>query len=312
MKDCKKLFQRDRGFCLALSGVVVLILAIGLFQCYDEVRRALEIIEQYKNYSFWNGIDLDAFVSDNYAGVMQIVFFVVLAAQIIKWDILEGKKGKEFQRLLPVKSRSHITYDLICGIVFVWVPMVLFVCGQSLITNAFHSDITLRWGSVKEEMLQSIVVFSLIYCMIVFARKIANNIPGALFTVFVIWYTPMAFGMVFEKCDWLMKFCTFDFGYGKHKTTAVLTALFLTVAVVLLSYVCDEKRDNAGTGVFSFRIVRYLVIAASFADLGLTFYECFPVYGHLLGFVRIALSVLLAGGIAAGLNYLMKPASYKA
>lgn len=320
MKDCKKLFQRDKTFFMWLEGIVVLILIFGLLKYYEGMKVEKELYELYLENGFWSKAEFDVYVPgewqlwivDFYSDIAQIIFLVVIAAQIIKWNVLESRNGKEFQFLLPVKSQSYITYDLICGVLLVWVPLFLTACGQMIaIDKTLHYDLAAHWGNVGGKMLEYIAAYSLIYCLIVFARKISNHMPGALFAAFVIWATPTIAAILFGDAG-LQQLCTFDFGTAKGKTEQLLIYLSITIAFILLSYWCDGKRDHAGTGVYAFRTARYLMIAASFADLALIFYEGLPIYGNLLGALRIAVAVLLAGVIAVGINYLIKPAAYKA
>lgn len=309
MSDLKKLFKRDKVFLLCLAGIVGLILVFGFFNVYRNLEEHREL---QKSLSV--GVDADFLASLNYnlndiweqgvldydyLGMIEIIFMVIIGAQIIKWSRLDGKNGREFQNLLPVKSVSHITFDFICGILFFWMAVIIsgFLL-TFLIDQSGFEYISENYWYLWKELLREIIVFSFSYSLIIFARKITNHIYGMFFAVFVIWYTMMVAGWIADKpisfiWDW----------YASKRNGEYMILLLLTVVFVFLAYWCDKKRDISGGGTFSFQSVHYLMLIAVCADMSFTFYSTDFVKGQIL---RLIVSVMLAGAISAGINYLMK------
>lgn len=309
MSDLKKLFKRDKIFLLCLAGIVGLILVFGFFNIHRsleehrEWQKALSAGANADLLTSWghsfNDVWEQGVLDYDYLSMIEIIFIVIIGAQIIKWSRLEGKNGREFQNLLPVKSASHITFDLICGVLFFWVAVIFsgFLL-TFLVRQSGFEYISKSYWDMWKELLREIVVFSFSYSLIVFARKITNQIYGMFFAVFVIWYTMMLIGLIVDQpigfiWDW----------YTSERNGEYMILLLLTAVLVFLAYWCDKKRDIAGGGTFSFKTVHYLMLIAVCADMSYTFYDTGFIKGQIL---RMMVSILLAGGISVGINYLMK------
>ncbi len=227
-------------------------------------------------------------------GYLQVLFVAVMSVQLIKWIRLEEKGGREFQNLLPVKSSSFITFDLICGILYLWIPVVLNgLFMMILVSQSRFEYISEEFPYLWEELCREIIVFSFVYSLSVFARKITNHMYGMVFAAAVIVYTLLVIDAIL-----------LDYNLHIQKGYAIL--LLLTIIFILLAYWCDKKRDLAAGGTFSFKTVHYLMVIAVFADLAATFYVMKMFKGQML---RVLVSILLAGAISAGVHYLAKAKS---
>lgn len=310
MQGCKKLFQRDKIFLLCLSGVVVLTLLYMLIQCCNIVGQDIEMIEEFleyfgkefflKNGEVW---DVAAWMTQ-YAitNVMKAVLVIVVTAQFVKWNVLEGKRGKEFQNLLPVKSATCVTYDYICGILFLWVPTVIMGIMAAIMIKPFEQyeqmgimDLSNTLGNIWGEVGRELIIVSFIYSFLVFAKKITRYIPGILLLVLICSYMMLwTFGTGYTV---LWNWGFYNAGYIRE-----YILFFLMVLVfVVLSYFCDRKRDIAGNGLFYFKSVHFLVMLAIYVELFVI-----SVTGIILPsrLATIVVALILAALVTAGVHYL--------
>lgn len=290
--ECKKLFRRDRGYLLCLTGLIALVLLYGLTGCYKmiELQKITDPnLFREQSQMLWNlwGVEHEA---DCYYNIMRLLFRVVAAVMLVKWHMLEGRRGREFQKLLPVKDSSYITYDFICGIVFIWIPHVLsWLIFYGLTSRLDYEAGYYVWLFEKVGML--FVINTFLYVLLVFAKKITNNIPGTLLSAFVIW----------SGLWWISGTAFFA------ESTAVVSIgmpglILFTILCIPAAYICDKKRDISGNGTFSFTAAHYLILGMLFLELAYGF--SYPAEGKLPG---VAGGVLLAGAVSFGIHYIAKP-----
>lgn len=304
MKEYGKLFKRDKIYWLSIVTAVVLVCLYGMAGCYQCVelgkikqagcdiamtRERLDMLLR-----FWGSTSPD----ECYANAMRAAFFIVAAAQVVKWHMLEGKHGKEFQKLLPVKGESYITYDFICGMILVWVPVMIgwFLADNWLKAWLNYSDYSLM---IFDSVCSLLVINTFLYVLLVFSKKITNHIPGAVFSAFVI-----CLGLY--CIQWYTERIVFFYSYLPLESYGVVLMGAMTVLCIILTYLCDKKRDISGNGVFSFRAAHYLILGMVFVELAAVF---LPIMGSTAAgrVPGVAGSVLLAGAISFGIHYIARP-----
>jgi hypothetical protein len=304
MSEYKNLLKRDRIFLLCLIGVVMLILFFGLKDCYQSYcawfswgQEELELIlghsieQTSENDAAWEIFGMI------YSDMIGSIFGIVLLAVIIKWAVLEGKKGEVFQKLLPIKARTYLTYDYLCGMVFIWIPILFSAMVIRIFDRQFPiSGVTdMADGTFGKEVLKLLLIYSTLYCLVVFAKKITGNIPAALLSAFLI------FIAVLISVD--LKICNLDVWdwYDPTQSDGYLCMIPIALILIMLSYWCDRKRDLARNGWFSFRPVHIIMVLLAFYDMAGIFYNCEIAFNAAL---NIVLSILLAGVISVGFYYL--------
>lgn len=311
MQGCKKLFQRDKIFLLCLSGIVFLALLFGLLQCHNIIRQDMELLRTFRElYGVEILGDLGFSASQmvygmtEYAitGVMKAVFAVVVIAQFIKWNVLEGKQGKEFQNFLPVKSSACVTYDYVCGILFLWVPAVIMGMIVSIMENQykmeefFNMNMNFNIGNIWSEVGREIIVVSCIYSFLVFAKKITRYIPGILLVLpiccYAVWFLGNGSSVLW---DWGF--------HNAGKIWEYMAFLALIPVFVLSSYFCDRKRDIAGNGLFYFKSVHFLFMLIIFAEL-FGIFDTSVVILVPFGVAADIISLILAAAVTTGMHYL--------
>lgn len=332
IRDYKKLFSRDKIFLLCLTGAVALVLLYGLEGC----RQMAELIEMQEQSmtstepilsSYWEKVDMvlklwgSVELDTCHFRMLEVLFWIVAAAQIAKWHILEGKHGKEFQKLIPLKSKSHITYDYILGIIYVWCPIVVSWLAVNCFVDGI-SDLEFCWRWMTEGIIGVLVENTFLYVLLVFSRRITNNMPGALLSSFVIWFGLYLIEFVTEG-----NICFFNGGLGMDEKGAAVLAV-LTVLGIISTYLCDKKRDIARNGAFSFGVAHYLILGALFVELAVLFGVFFQdteagevlsvAYG-LFDYLTPDLNLgadevfgmvagsLLSGAVTFGIHYIARP-----
>lgn len=289
--ECKKLFRRDRTYLLCLTGVIALVLLYGLTGCYKmiELRKITDAnLAWEQSQMLWNlwGGEHEA---DCYYNTMRLLFWVVAAVMLVKWHMLEGRRGREFQKLLPVKASSYVTYDFICGIVFIWLPHALsWLIFDGLTSRLDYDAEYYVWIFEKVGML--FIINTFLYVSLVFAKNITNSISGVLLSAFVIW-----FGL------WRIESTEF-FAVALTAESAAVGLILLTILCIPAAYICDKKRDISGNGTFSFMAAHHLILEILFLELAYVF--SYPADGKLLS---VAGGVLLAGVVSFGIHYIAKP-----
>ncbi|MBD5541282.1 MAG: hypothetical protein HDR00_08855 [Lachnospiraceae bacterium] len=310
MQGCKKLFQRDKIFLLCLSGVVALTLLFTLFQCRNMIKQDIEMIDMLLGFhgeEFLAGAEgvwsmLAGMTQYAITNVMKAALVIVVIAQFVKWNVLEGKRGKEFQNLLPVKSSACVTYDYICGILFLWVPAVIMGITVSILTKPFEQyeqmgilNMSGIMDNIWSEVGRELIIVSFIYSFLVFAKKITRYIPGILLLMLIcnymiLWVSGTGYSLLW---DWGF----YNAGYIREYILFLLMALVF----VALSYFCDRKRDIAGNGLFYFKPVHFLVMLMIFAEL-----FSISVTGIILPsrVMTSVVSLILAALVTVGVHYL--------
>ncbi len=311
MQECKRLFRRDKVFLLCLSGGMALILLLGLFNVWKTVE-GLEEMRQFHRAIYGEAVAEEMFMSLLDSGFMEMVhegcvsiikyaFAAVILAQIIKWGVLEGKGGKEFQNLLPVKSSGYVTYDYICGMLFLWIPLAI---EGIAVTAIFANTLGITFvgenmNYIFEDLMRELILVSFLYSLLVFSKKITRYIPGILLIVLAIWYMgPMLLILYTGKGNGI--FWNWNWYDAADRSECLLLLLCVPV-LVALSYWCDKKRDIAGNGLFYFKSVHFLMMAIIFVE----FFCIFAISGILpWEMVSNTIGVLLAGAVTAGIHYL--------
>lgn len=311
MQECKRLFRRDKVFLLCLSGGVALILLFGLLIAWKWVN-GLEEMRQFHKEIYGEAVGEEIFTALLDSGFMEMVhnvcvsmmkyaFGTVILAQIIKWSVLEGKGGKEFQNLLPIKSSVYVTYDYICGILFLWMPVIIEGIALSAI---FANTIGITYvgenvNGILEDVMRELILVSFLYSLLIFSKKITRYIPGIFLIALVGWYMgPMLLIWCTGESDGL--FWNWEW-YDTAGRSECLLMLLCVPVLVALSYWCDKKRDIAGNGLFYFKSVHFLMMAIIFVE----FFCIFAISGIIpQGMASNTIGVLLAGAVTAGIHYL--------
>lgn len=303
MKECGKLFKRDRIYLLCTAVVVILAFLYVMVGCCRSIEFAVMQGEGYDISQYRESADMllrlwgDTDPGNLYKNGMKAVFFIVAAAQITRWHIMEGKHGKEFQQLLPVKGKNCVTYDFICGILLVWIPVIVSWPLMDGWIKVFDNSDYAVWMLGKAYSLFMVNTF--LYVLLVFAKRITNHIPGAVFSAFIIW-----FGLCCIQA-YTRKIVFFGEGLPPGSPGAIVL-MAMTVICIILSYLCDKRRDISGSGLFSFKTAHYLILGIMLAELATVFIGIFSstAMGKAAGAV---IGVLLSGAVAFGVHYVAKP-----
>ena len=311
MNDMKKLIKRDKFIWLLWSIAVAVFVGNMLFAFYKNVEAGFvqlynwkaerpEIYElgSFSEEYFW--ID-----SVKYVWLNVLVWGVtagIIVFQAIKWFVREKRGGTEFQKLLPVKEKHVFIYELVAGILAILVPVVLFWCGCQILVamwNQKYIDMLTfiqcgplslpmsTWGIWAPTLIGGILV----YVLYIFTKYATNHLAGHEFT----------FGMFMLSGFWVYATVPLDIGRVNLRPWIGLAGI---VILVILAYICSQKKDLSASGFFAFRSVQYVTMLLVFINLIIIFWETGSAY-HMV--VRVLYTAGLSIFITVGANYVMKP-----
>ncbi len=311
MKDIKKLLKRDKFIWLLWSIAVVIFVGNMLFAFYKNTEESFiqlykwkaertEIFEMcsFSEEFFW--IDSVKYVWLNV--LVWVVTIGIIVFQDIKWFVREKRGGSEFQKLLPVKEKNVFVYELAVGILAILIPVVLFWCGSQMLLamwNQKYIDMLTfiqcgplslpmsTWGIWAPSLINGILV----YALYIFTKYATNHLAGHSFT----------FGMFMLSGFMVYATAPLDIGRVNLRPWIGLAGI---VILVILAYICSQKKDLSASGFFAFRSVQYVTMLLVFVNLLLIFWESGSGY-HMA--VRVLYTAVLSVLITVGANYVMKP-----
>ncbi len=314
MKDIKKLVKRDKFIWLLWSIAVVIFVGNMLFAFYKNVEEGFvqlytwkaeqpEIFEIFEMGSISE--ELFCIDSVKYVWLNVLVWVVtigILVFQDIKWFVREKRGGSEFQKLLPVKEKNMFVYELAVGILAILIPVVLFWCGSQMLLamwNQKYIDMLTfiqcgplslpmsTWGIWAPSLIDGILV----YALYIFTKYATNHLAGHSFT----------FGMFMLSGFMVYATAPLDIGRVNLRPWIGIAGI---VILVILAYICNQKKDLSASGFFAFRSVQYVTMLLVFINLILIFWESGSGY-HMV--VRVLYTAVLSVLITVGANYVMKP-----
>ena len=220
-------------------------------------------------------------------------------AQAIKLLVQENQNRAEVLRIFPVKSRNLLTCHYLSGLPVIGIPLLL----QTVIIrlDILYVEKNTSFVFTNKEQLwiyagKAVIIFMLHYSLLIVCIKVANHVPGTVFT-----FAVMEFAMTA-----LAGYCL-DMYWNNLAEDSISNWVFwiiATVALILLSYIADQKRDYARNGFYAFSIVHWAVMGTVFGEIYFIFYgACGDIPKAVSVLVALAASVL----ITSGLYFVSKP-----
>ena len=193
-------------------------------------------------------------------------------------------------------------YELAVGILAILIPVVLFWCGSQMLLamwNQKYIDMLTfiqcgplslpmsTWGIWAPSLIDGILV----YALYIFTKYATNHLAGHSFT----------FGMFMLSGFMVYATAPLDIGRVNLRPWIGIAGI---VILVILAYICNQKKDLSASGFFAFRSVQYVTMLLVFINLILIFWESGSGY-HMV--VRVLYTAVLSVLITVGANYVMKP-----
>ncbi len=311
MNDLKKLFKRDRfywGIMMVVMTLVVIYMLANvyglehkLFHLEDYLERSQYLHELWDTYPELR--DLKGVCSDEipYSFLESMVLVSVIAAfiaQAVRLLVQETRNRTEVLRIFPVKSRNLLTSHYLSGLLMVGIP--LFMQTAVILLDILYVEKNTEIIFSNKEQLwiyagRAVIIFMLYYSLLIACRKVTNHVPGTIFTFVVVnMAIEVLAGYCLDVYQDLAEDSVLNWGFWAA----------VTVVLIIISYIADQKKDCARNGFYAFPIVHWVMMAIVFVEIYLIFYGVFEDIPKAVSFlVAISASVL----ITAGVHFITKP-----
>ena len=317
MSDFKRLFKRDR-FYWGIVAVVMMLLVIYLLVNGYRPYHKLFHLENYLEWSqYLQGVwethpelrGSDGFfdeIPDFFLRHMvSVTVIAALIAQALRLLTQETQNRAEVLRIFPIKSRNIVTYHYLSGLLTVGIPLLMQIAIVRLDVLYVESNTEFLFTN-KEQLWtyagKAVIIFLLHYSLLILCRKVTNNVPGTIFTYVVVELTMQLL------CGSCLGLYWSNLAENRLKNWGFWA--IVTVVLILLSYIANQKQDYARNGVYAFPIVHWVIMETVFVEIYFTFYSVFEYLAPfenlpkvLLYLVEIAVSVLMT----AGVHFVTKP-----
>lgn len=311
MGDFKKIFKGDRfywGIMMVVMTLMVIYLLTNVYGSYHKLFHLEEYLEWSQHLQeLWDThpelLDLAGVYSDEipYVPLERMVTVTVIAAliaQAVRLLVQETQNRTEVQRIFPVKSRNILTGHYLSGLLMLGIPLLaqIVVMRLDILYIEENTDIIF---SNKEQLWiyagKAVIIFMLYYSLLIVCRKVTNHVPGTIFT-FVA--AKIAMEVLAGYCLGI---------YENLAEDNIFSWLFWaveTVVLILLSYIADQKKDDARNGFYAFPVVHWVMMGIVFGEIYLIFHD---IYGDIPKAVSILVEIAASVLITAGVHFIAKP-----
>lgn len=310
MNDLKKLFKRDRFYWGIMTVVMTLVVIYMLANVYgsehklfhlaDYLERSQYLNELWNTYPGFNtdGVHFEMIPYSFLEYMVEANVIVALIAQAVKLLTQETKNRTEVLRTFPVKSRNLLTCHYLSGLLMVGIPLLIQTAIIRL--DILYVEKNTDFIFYNKEQLwiyagKAVIIFMLYYSLLIVCKKVTNHVPGTIFT-FVV--ANIAIEVISGYCLGM---------YQNLAEDSILNWVFwasVTVVLIIISYIADQKKDCARNGFYAFPIVHWVMMGIVFGEIYLIFYgACGNIPKALSSLMATIASVL----ITAGVHFIAKP-----
>lgn len=311
MDDFKKIFKRDRfywGVMMVIMALVVIYMLTNVDDVYHrlfylkgyfERAQRLQVIQDNYPELFDPAVAyLDEIPYPFLERMVSVTVIVALIAQAVRLLVLETQNRTEVLRIFPVKSRNILTCHYLSGLLMVGIPLLAQIAVIRL--DILYIEKNTDFIFTNKEQLwiyagKAVIIFMLYYSLLIVCRKVTNHVPGTIFT-FVA--AKIAMEVLAGYCLGI---------YENLAEDNIFSWVFWTietVVLILLSYIADQKKDDARNGFYAFPIVHWLMMGIVFGEIYFIFHG---TYGEILKAVSILVAVAAAVLITTGVHFITKP-----
>ena len=311
MNDFKKLFRRDR-FYLGIVMIVMMLAVIyllanvyglyhKLFHLEEYLERSQYLQELWDTHPMLGNSDsayLDEIPYWFLEHMVAVTVIVALIVQAVKLLVQENQNRAEVLCTFPVKSRNLLTYHYLSGLPVVGIPLLMQITLIRL--DVLHVEKNTNFVFSNKEQLwiyagKAVIIFMLHYSLLIVCKKVANHVPGAIFT-FVVANIAM---------EVLAGYCLgMYYNPAEDSISNWVFWTIVTVVLIILSYIADQKKDYARNGFYAFPIVHWVMMGTVFGEIYFIFYGAYEDIPKTVSFlVAIAASAL----ITTGVHFIAKP-----
>lgn len=307
MSDLKKLFKRDRFYWGIM--MVVMILGViymsanvnGLYHKLFHLEDYFELQKLWATYPEWSSL-VGVFTDEiPYVFLERMVLWSVIVAflaQAVKLLMQETQNRTEVLRTFPVKSRSLLTGHYLSGLLMVGILLLVQIAFIRL--DILYIEKNTDFIFTNKEQLwnyagKAVIIFMLYYSLLIVCRKVTNHVPGTIFTFIVAKIAMEVFaGYCFGIYENLAEDNIFNWVFWAIET----------VVLILLSYIADQKKDDARNGFYAFPAVHWVMMGIVFGEIYFIFHG---TYGDIPKAVSILVAIAASMLITTGVHFITKP-----
>lgn len=312
----KKLFYRDRAFWFIWATGAIMILVGIILAFVEETKMYEEIFTRLAGKDF---LPADGFAESIHNGDMYGISYHFLNAALILtwamaavwcviWFIREKSGGREFQKLLPVKTKTVLHYEVLMGILGIGLPMTVYAVAMGILEVYNGNKVLLLVGNERLSVLACVENVSMmyfqflsisltVYYLLLLARYLTNHVPAMVFTFVVLFVLITSFMWLIAEA---LVFVEVPYLVWSDCVAPFLCCIFC----VILCYAMCEKKDLSASGFFAFKIVQYLVMVVFWIELFNLLRNNITYYHNI---INIIAAVIITLAIGAGSYYLVKP-----
>lgn len=312
MSDLKKIFKRDRFYWVIVTGVMTLFVIymmanVNADGMYHTLFKIEDNIEQWQlQHEFWEThpeLQRDLVLNDiPLLYVDNMVTWTVIVALILQAFRLltqETKNRAEVLRIFPVKSRNIVTCHYLSGLITVGIPMLIQTTILRLDILYVEKNTDFIFEN-KEQLWayagKALIIFMLHYSLLILCRKVTNHVPGTIFTFIVVELPMQALAGYCLGLYWS------NLADDRIQNWAFWA--IVTVVLIFLSYIADQKQDYARNGVYAFPIMHWLMMGTVFGEIYFIFYDAFE---NIPKAVSVLVAIAAAMLMTAGIHFVTKP-----
>lgn len=317
MSDLRKLCKRDRFYWGTMTVIMTVVVIYMLVHVYGTGHK-LFYLEDYLKWSrylheVWDArpelsdpVGLMDEIPYMFLGRMvSVTVIVALIAQAVRFLAQETHNRAEVLRIFPVRSRNRVTCHYLSGLLTVGIPLLVQIVIIRL--DVLYVEKNTEFIFANKEQLwiyagKAMIIFMLHYALLILCRKVTNHVPGTIFTFVVMEFAMRVLVGYFFDLYW-------DNLADDRIRNWVFWAI-VTIILILLSYIADQKQDYARNGVYAFTIVHWVMMGIVFGEIFSIFpggFEELPPFNVIPKVVSYFVAFAASMLITTGVHFVTKP-----
>lgn len=313
MSDLKKLFKRDRfywGIMTVVMTLVVIYMLTNASGSYHKLFHLEEYLERSQYlHEIWNTYP----ELRNTAGVFSeelpylllehmvlVTVTAALIAQAVRILVQETQNRTEVLRIFPVKSRNLLTCHYLSGLLTAAIPLLIQTAVIRL--DILYVEKNTDFIFLSKEQLwiyagKAMIIFMLHYSLLIVCKKVTNHVPGTIVTFIVVELAMPALAGYSLDMYW-------DTYLTVDSISKWLFVTIVTIALIVLSYIADHKKDCARNGFYAFTIAHWVMMGIVFGEIYYIFYFSYEDIPKVLSILVAFVSSVM---ITTGVHFVTKP-----
>lgn len=318
MSDMKKLFKRDWLYWVIVTAVMTLFIIYtmaninadgsyhSLFNLEDTLQQSQYLYELQAAHPELQHHGIFTYIPYEFMDeMMKSTLIMAMIAQAVRLLVQETRNRAEVLRTFPVKSRNMVTYHYLSGLLTVGIPLLIQMAILRLDMLYIEKNTSLLFENKERLWLYAgiyMITFMMFSSLLILCRKVTTDVPGTIFTFFVVLLAWLVLAVYFTERQW--------YALLLNSIPTLLFYAILSAVWILLSYLADQRQDYARNGIYSFTAVHWVMMATIFAIIYSIFYTTFrqsPRLAEISRGVAILVSAAISALMTAGAHFIARP-----